>query len=316
MACGGDRSRLHLVKGIRGGDGRTYPFDPAYDLDALTVQAGQVEDLHLLILDPVSSAVAGDSHKGSETRRGLQPVVDFATSSGAAVVGISHFSKGTAGRDPLERVIGSQAFGAVARLVMVTAKPKEETGSRCLVRAKSNIGPDGGGFEYELDRVPVTTVGDIYGQRIDWGSELEGTALELLADAETPEVDEDLTKTAAAEQWIVNVLGTGKVDVKFLQDTASQAGHAWPTVKRAKRNLKSRGVTIDVLKSATWRGGWAWSLRKEIKPYEESQPQKGDPLIPFEGNQEGDQLIPFEEDKGDQHFGVSTFVEVDPLRPL
>jgi hypothetical protein len=54
------------------------------------------------------------------------------------------------GREPLERLTGSLAFGAVARVVMIAAKEAEtEDGSppkRFLCRVKSNIGPDDGGF--------------------------------------------------------------------------------------------------------------------------------------------------------------------------
>ena len=92
--------------------------------------------LALLIVDPIVSAVATDSHKNGEVRRGLQPLVDLAAAQGCALLGITHYSKGTAGRDPLERVTGSVAFGALARLVFGTAKPTEEGAPRRMVRAK------------------------------------------------------------------------------------------------------------------------------------------------------------------------------------
>ena len=60
------------------------------------------------------SAVAGDSHKNTEVRRALQPIVDLASRLDAAVLGITHFSKGGAGGDPAARVVGSVAFTAVA----------------------------------------------------------------------------------------------------------------------------------------------------------------------------------------------------------
>lgn len=152
VAAGADLTRVYFVTGSRIG-GEVLPFDPARDLVQLTAQAEAIGDVHLLVVDPVVSAVAGDSHKNTEVRRALQPLVDLASYLNAAVLGISHFSKGTAGRDPTERVTGSVAFGAVARVVMVAAKVKNEDGDedrRILARAKSNIGPDDGGFEYSL----------------------------------------------------------------------------------------------------------------------------------------------------------------------
>src|SRR5206468_6094748 len=110
-----------------------------------------------MLVDPIVSSVAGDSHQNAEVRRGLQPLVTFAENQGCALLGITHFTKATQGREPLERVTGSLAFGAVARIVLGTAKIKEEDGGgRVLVRVKSNIGPDGGGHKYELRQVELS----------------------------------------------------------------------------------------------------------------------------------------------------------------
>ena len=95
----------------------------ATDIRAMFDAATRIGDISLLIVDPVVNAVAGDSQKNGEVRRALQPLVDFGEKLDCAVLGISHFSKGTQGKDPLERVTASLAFGAVARVVLVTAKP-------------------------------------------------------------------------------------------------------------------------------------------------------------------------------------------------
>ena len=149
------------------------PFDPSQDFAALAVEAARLPNLRLVIVDPIVSAVKGDSHKNAEVRNGLQPLVNFGEATGCAIIGISHFSKGTAGRDPVERVTGSLAFGALARLVFATVKETEENGGgRLLVRSKSNIGPDGGGFRYELRQVELS--GDCAGitaSRPEWGEE-------------------------------------------------------------------------------------------------------------------------------------------------
>ena len=127
LAAGADPSRVYFITGARIGN-EVVPFDPARDMAQLTAQAERIGDVRLLVVDPVVSAVTGDSHKNTEVRRALQPLVDLAANLRAAVLGISHFSKGTGGRDPTERVTGSVAFGAVARIVMVAAKIKREDG--------------------------------------------------------------------------------------------------------------------------------------------------------------------------------------------
>ena len=121
MAAGADLSLVDFVGDVQQ-DGRARSFDPARDIEPLRDAIKRSGGASLLNVDPVVSAVAGDSHKNSETRRALQPLVDVAGELGAALIGVTHFSKGTSGREPLERITGSLAFGALARIVMVTAK--------------------------------------------------------------------------------------------------------------------------------------------------------------------------------------------------
>ena len=121
IAAGADLTRVHFIGDVKHG-GETRSFDPATDIPIMQDAVVRIGDISLLIVDPVVNAVAGDSHKNGEVRRALQPLVDFGEKLDCAVLGISHFSKGTGGRDPLERVTGSLAFGALARIVLATAK--------------------------------------------------------------------------------------------------------------------------------------------------------------------------------------------------
>lgn len=183
LAMGADPAQVFFVSGARI-NGESQAFDPARDMVQLSTAAERVGGCSLLIVDPVVSAVTGDSHKNTEVRRALQPLVDLATVLDCAVVGVSHFSKGSTGRDPTERVVGSVAFGAVARIVMVAAKTKDDDGTerRILARSKSNIGPDSGGFDYAIDQVELDAHPGIFASRITWGAAVEGSARELLAE--------------------------------------------------------------------------------------------------------------------------------------
>ena len=192
VAAGADMRRVHFIDGITGSDGEA--FDPGRDMALLQATAEGLPDARLLVLDPIVSAVSGDSHKGAEVRRALQPVVTLGQRLGCAVLGITHFSKGTASRDPVERVTGSIAFAALARLVLVAARVKPEPGGdgeprRVLMRAKSNISADDGGFAYALERVEVAP--EVEGQRVRWLEALHGTARELLTEPDSGPAGED-----------------------------------------------------------------------------------------------------------------------------
>jgi len=89
-----------------------------------------------------------------------------------ALLGITHLSKGTSGREPVERINGSLAFGALARIVMIAAKHENKKGKessvRIFLRAKSNIGPDDGGFEYELKQSALKGHPEILTSSVVW----------------------------------------------------------------------------------------------------------------------------------------------------
>src|SRR6185369_867344 len=64
VAAGADRSRVFFVTGSRI-NGELQSFDPARDMQALQAQAERIGDVRLVIVDPVVSAVTGDSHKNT-----------------------------------------------------------------------------------------------------------------------------------------------------------------------------------------------------------------------------------------------------------
>jgi putative DNA primase/helicase len=124
---GADPKKIWIVQGKRDENGKLIPFNPATDLPILAARAKEIEPgVDMLIIDPIVSVVGGKVDNGNNAghREKLQPLVDFAKGMNCAVIGITHFTKGTAGKDPVERVTGSLAFGAVARLVFAATKNK------------------------------------------------------------------------------------------------------------------------------------------------------------------------------------------------
>jgi hypothetical protein len=264
IACGGARERLYFVSGRYDENCKPQPFDPAEDMEALGTEAAKLPDLRLIIVDPVVSVVPGDSHRNAEVRRALQPLIQLAQRTGAAVMGLTHLTKGTAGREPLERITGSLAFGALPRLVWYTVKSSEASKPSRLVRAKSNIGPDGDGFEYNVSQKTVFDAAKgLVAQAIQWGEPLRGSARDLIADLERPQAK--VSALDAAMTWLVELLGNGPVHVPFIQNMSKQVGHAWATVERAKKSLGVESVKLGSV------GCWAWRMPKVSNPEEGSQ---------------------------------------------
>lgn len=250
IAADADLTYVQFIGDVRDKQGNR-AFDPATDVAKLRVAASP--DVAMIIVDPLVSAVAGDSHKNAEVRRSLAPLVDLAIKLDAALIGITHYSKGTQGRDPLERVSGSLAFGAVARIVFGTARQGSndaDTQRMVLARAKSNIGQDGGGFNYGFEQVQLRN--EIIASRIHWGEALHGTARDLL---EEPDAIDDLeTGPQSAVDFLRDLLSGGPMTA----DDAKRKGEAAGFSSRAlQRALKRAGFKS---KRQGFSGIAHWSL--------------------------------------------------------
>lgn len=251
MAAGGDRNKVFFVDSTRV-SGELLSFDPARDMKALQAAAEKVGDVKLIIVDPIVSAVTGDSHKNTETRRALQPLVDLAENMGAALIGITHFSKGGQGGDPSQRVMGSVAFTAVARVVLVAAKVQGDDGQdrRILARSKSNIGPDDGGFEYGLEQ--AEPLPGIHASYVSWGAAVKGTAQELLSEPGAQD-NEEKGAQQNAHDFLTEMLKDCPVCSKDLEVQAKIAGISWRTIRRA-------ADVMGIIKRPAADKRWYWRL--------------------------------------------------------
>ncbi|MFU0823286.1 AAA family ATPase [Pseudomonas lundensis] len=268
-AAGADMSRVHFIKCRVNAQGETDPFDPANDIALLRATASEIGGVSLLMLDPIVSAVKGDMHKANDVRRALQGVVDFAEQNLCAVVGISHFAKGGAGSSPADRVIGSQAFSALARTVLVAAK-EERSDMRVLARAKSNIGTDEGGVSYTIE--PCDIEDGIETTRVRWGDVIEGSAREILGDAEACD-EERLDDSDNPAEALRRILSAGPLTGKEAKNLMVGNGYTQKQIRNARENLSittaRAGFGADTV--VTWSlpqatGDYAAFPSREKKP--------------------------------------------------
>ncbi len=252
LAAGADLRRVHFVREVQTGH-EARPFDPATDVPLLAQELERIRPA-LLIVDPIVSAVAADSHKNGEVRRALQPLVDMAGRVGCAVLGITHLSKNTTGRDPTERITGSIAFAALARVVLLAAKREQRSETdapRLLARGKSNIGPDEGGIGYDLEQAEAAA--GIWASRVAWCGVVDGSARELLAEAEAAS-SEEAEESRDAAAWLQDALIDGPKQAHEVRKLGDEAGFPWRTLQRAARRI---GVNV---RRAGFGKGSTWSL--------------------------------------------------------
>jgi energy-coupling factor transporter ATP-binding protein EcfA2 len=251
MAVGANLDRCGIISGAIDENGLRCSFDAARDMDRLREAINQIGGVSLLVIDPIVTAVTGDMHKANDVRRSLQAIVDFAAEMNCAVIGITHFAKGTAGKNSAERVIGSQAFAALARMVLVAAK-EEDSQNRVFTRAKSNNSADTGGFGYTIEAIMLP--GGIEATRVVWGEALEGSSRSILSEIEG-DANEEAGQLGVAKQFLINTLHNGPAPSKELLEHARERfSISAITLRRAQKEL---GIVATKLSFA---GGWNWSL--------------------------------------------------------
>lgn len=156
VAAGAELDRVYRVE-ARTEEGRYDMVSMPADLERLTQLCGD-RDIAMVIVDPIMSVIHGslDTHKDRDVRQALDPLARFASTTGVAVLGLIHVNKSTT-NDPLNSLMASRAFGAVARSVLYCLlDPEAEKEDRFLFgHPKSNLGPKQPTLRYHLVEVKV-----------------------------------------------------------------------------------------------------------------------------------------------------------------
>jgi hypothetical protein len=114
--------KIFLVKRVReaneAGEITRRSFNLTRDMPLLERALTKHPDTQLVIVDPVSAFMGRtDSHKNAEVRSDvLDPLSELAERRGVTVLAVTHFNK-SGGGNSLERISGSIAFPAAARMV-------------------------------------------------------------------------------------------------------------------------------------------------------------------------------------------------------
>lgn len=273
MAAGADLDRVYRVE-VKTADrfltGLTLPRDLA-QLEILAVQT----DAALLVLDPLMSRLANnlDTHRDSEVRRALEPLAALADRARVAVLGIIHHNK-SGSTDPLQLVMASKAFTAVARSVhTVIRDPDDETDTRRLFGTpKNNLGRgDLPTLAFTVASHPIDTPdGTAWTGRLEWTGEVPGTISDAIRRAGTD--PDDRTATAEAGEWLLDYLSHNGSTAKSadIKRHGHTAGHSPDALKRARRR---HNLTVE---SQGFPRISYWSLPETQLEHQSEQAPRGD----------------------------------------
>lgn len=241
IAAGADLNNIHIVESVNHNKGKRV-FDPSRDFPLLKSAVEQVGNVSFMVIDSVADAVAGDAGKNNQVRRALAPVKEFAEEMGIATLGITHFNKNVTGK-AMSRIIDSVAFVGLPRVVMIAFK-KRGNGS-LMMRAKSNIGPDTGGYEFYTYVEPLIEYDGITANRVGWKGYVEGSADDHLRDAES-NIAEPENEQQKAEKFLMDEFSDGmRRKSADVIDKAKSLGISFDSLKRARRELGMVSKKID-----------------------------------------------------------------------
>jgi hypothetical protein len=237
-AAGADMERVHVVAVHR--DGVDLGITIPDDLDAIGSAMERVRS-PFLIVDPLLAhiPVRIDGYKDQHVRVALAPLARLAEKLEAAMGGVMHLNKREQA-DLFSRIGGSGGFLAAARSgFLIGADPNDEA-RRVIVHGKSNPAPLAEALAFRLEPFELPNPDPSDAKPIDVGR------VAMLGPSDLTAEDVLRPRSATAEGsaivWLVQTLSNGPQPVKWIEEAAEKAGHAWRTVERAKADL---GVKSD-----------------------------------------------------------------------
>jgi hypothetical protein len=242
-ALGGDPSQLAVLEAIREPDGTRSAFSLVRDLAMLVIAIREVQPV-LVVLDPITAYLGTvDTHRDSEVRAALAPVMDVIDQARCALVAIGHLSK-DAQRAALHRPGGSIAFVAAARIVLALAADPNDPDRRLLAPLKSNLCRPAAALAYRIGDTGVT-----------WETEpVPDLDVEAMLRPQAPGDREDRTDAEALILELLDDVTAWPLDAKEALRAGEAHGIHERTLRRAAKRL---GLRIERMGFGP-SGKWLW----------------------------------------------------------
>jgi hypothetical protein len=272
IAAGADLERVHIVRMMKE-QNKKRPFSILTDLPALQAKIEEINNVVLVIIDPMSAYVGVgkvNTLMTTDVRGFLQPLCDLAAEKAVSILGVMHFNKKADVTNAMLRIADSLAYVAAARHVYVVVDDTEVEHRRLFVKAKNNLAPDKNALSYMtgvryVGNDPQTNQ-EIHAPYIEWGSEhIEVTANEAMQ-AEGGGNHSKLDRIEA-ETFLRERLASGPIKQQDIIEEAEANNIAERTLRRAKKKLgvkshKQKGVMT---------GEWMWEMPATNPHYTEDQ---------------------------------------------
>jgi putative DNA primase/helicase len=154
IRSGADMDRVLIVHGVSAdAAGAMDPLSFSEHTNLLRAATVKYGDVRAVIVDPISSSLGEgvNDNKNAQVRRVLQPSIDLAREKDFALIWITHLNKpkGEPSR-ALDRLLGSVAFGNLARSVLIVDVEPGSDDVRLVLPAKCNVGKYPPGLRFKI----------------------------------------------------------------------------------------------------------------------------------------------------------------------
>ena len=256
IEAGMNEDNVTILESAATSAGQERPIQLEHDLPAITERARN-GFFRLIAVDPVIRVAGGarDSHNATDVRRTLDPLVQLAKDTDAAVLGVSHFRKSKAvkrtglGGGVLDEVMGSQAWGAVARIVIACVEAQDTDGIEPDFKyvaglIKSNLHVNAATWPYDIE--PTGPNGDVSVLR--FGGEDSRNLSKIIDGCDTADSPID-----RACRWIRDNVppGVPVPSAETEKDALAATGVSQRTLADAKK--------LCLIQSVKPNGVWSWS---------------------------------------------------------
>lgn len=221
--------------------------------NSLMEKAIEEYSVALVVLDPLMSCIGKgiDTHRERDVRTALDPLARMADRTGAVLLGIAHFNKGS-GTDPAALITGSGAFKNVPRAVFGFARD-DDNECRVMTQAKNSLGrADLPSLAYGIETTEVTTKkGTAHVGRFTFTGRSERSVDQILSAGQ--ELDHGDRDDAA--EWLRGYLQDqgGEASSKDVKRAAAADDISERTLQRAMKKAGAKAERAGFGKGSVWR---------------------------------------------------------------
>lgn len=253
-AAGADLERIRFVdmadtcEGLSVDTGMTIPADLPQIEHLL-----ESEGVGLWIIDPITSAIAGDTNKRDDVRHALDPLAAMAQRLHIPIIEVLHFNKG--GGYASDKISGSHAWRDTAKSVLLMARD-EASGDIVLTIDKSNYSAAvGSSWTFPVHSVDVhTDDGQIVAVPVAGELTPTDTTVGEVINRQMNPDDQNTGDGSSTDviDWLTDYLRDGAAPFKQIMEAAREEGYTSKQLSNAR--TRADNPRVESVPDPSWSG--------------------------------------------------------------